>query len=198
MANSNETLPDNLKELVKKISTQQAIPIGTMSELPFLAIKLEEENKDLISKGGIVCEIKPSILNIDFGEETIAICFVQLRLNGDDKFIYTTAYDLNISKQYDDCYALLNMKKYGLLIACDDIHDFIALDSKFEADFDPRMVLEHAKAETSKYEPALFAEIYYGINSQVNSKKALWDYLESLAPFEEKWYGRMKINKEQV
>lgn len=198
MKNLNETLPDNLKKLVAKISTQQAIPLGTMSDLPFLAIKLEVEDEDMITQGGIECEIKPSILNIDFAEETVAICFVQLRLNRDDRFIYTTAYDLNIQKQYADCYALLNMKKYGLFVSSDNIHDFIALDSEFEADFDPRMLLEHAKAEASEYDPALFAEIYYGINTQVDSKQALWEYLEYLAPFDKKWYGRMQINKEQV
>jgi len=196
MANLNDTLPDNLKELVAKISTQQAVPLGTMSDLPFLGIKLGKENEQMIEDGGIRCEIKPSILNIDFDDETIGICFVQLRLNEDDRFIYTTAYDLNIEKQYADCYALLNMKKYGLFVASDAIHDFIALDSEFEADFDPRMVLEHTKAEASEYDPALFAEIYYGINTQVSSKQALWDYLDHLAPFDKKWYGRMSLAKE--
>ncbi len=196
MRNDNNDLQDNLKALVGNLSLQMAVPLGSMSGLPFLAVKVLKEYEDLIEEGKVRCEMKPSVLNIDFGEETIALCFVQIRLNADDNLIYTVSYDLNIEKHYNDCIELLNMKKYGLLIASDTIHDFMAFDNTFEADFDPRAVAIYAKEQASDYSPELFAEASYAISSQANTRRELWDFLDEITPFDKRWYVRMTMNKE--
>lgn len=197
MTNLNETLPDNLKSLISKLSTQQAIPLGSMSDLPFVALKLGKDYEHMIGNSTISCELKPTILNIDYGEEAAGICFVQVRLNEDDNLIYTATYDLNNAKHYADAHALLNMKKFGLFICGEKVHDFIAFDNTFEADFDPQKVLEYAKDEASDCSGDLFLEISYGLRSQASSAKDLWNYFDHIAPFEKQWYGRMQINKEQ-
>ena len=111
MSNPNDTLPDNLKGLVENLSTRQAIPLGTMYDIPFLAVKIPAEKESFIQDNPITCEIKPSVFNVDFHGETVAVCFIQVRLNGLDEYIYTATYDLTVDKQFSDCYALLNMRK---------------------------------------------------------------------------------------
>ncbi len=192
--NTNEDLPENLKGLTEVLSGEQAMPIGMISGLPFLAVKIPEE--EIVSEGALSCELKASILNIDYQDETVGLCFVQLRLNGQDHLIYTATYDLNNPKQYADCYELLNMKKYGLFLATDETHDFLAFDSDFKADFDPRSVVAYAQKESSDYGAELSIEFAYGIRSQADSARNFWDYLDLLGPYDKEWYGRMKINKE--
>lgn len=193
----NENLPQNLKALIDLLSTEQAIPMGVISELPFLAVKIGDEDKQSIENGALSCELKASVLNIDDNKgETVGICFVQLRLNAEDRLIYTATYDLKNEKQYTDCYELLNMERYGLFVASDDIHDFLAFNSDFSADFTPRSVLAYAKEQSSDYGAELFAEVAYAIRSQSSSPRSFWDYLDVLAPYDKKWYGRMQISKE--
>lgn len=192
--NTNKDLPENLKGLIEALSAEQAIPMGMVSGLPFLAVKIADEES--LNKGAPSCELKASILNIDYEEETVGLCFVQLRLNGQDRLIYTAVYDLNNAKQYADCDLLLSMKKYGLFIATDDKHDFLAFDTNFKAEFDPRALLLYAKNESSDYGGEQFAEFAYAIRSQASSARNLWDYLDLLAPYDKKWYGRMKMSKE--
>jgi hypothetical protein len=191
--NANEELPENLKGLIEALSVEQAIPMGMISGLPFLAVKIADE--EIAKEGALSCELKASILNIDYAEETVGLCFVQLRLNGQDKLIYTATYDLNNAKQYEDCDALLSMKKYGLFIATDEKHDFLAFDTNLKAEFDPRAVLSYAKNESSDYGGELSVEFAYAIRSQAVSARNLWDYLDLLAPYDKEWYGRMQMNK---
>ena len=196
--NTNDTLPENLQGLMRSLSKEQAIPLGEMDNTPMLAVKIGTEFEHFIKDGGLASEMKASILNVDFEDNTIALCFVQVRLNQSDEMIYTATYDLNFEKQYEDCYALLNMKNYGLFVASENIHDFISFTTDFEAKFEPRAVLEYAKNESKNYKPQMFEEISYGLRTQASSPKALWDYLNTLAPFDQSWYGRIKMGKDKV
>ncbi len=193
MANKNDTLPDNLKGLIESLSTQQAMPLGTMSDLPFLAVKVPLEYENILIEGGITCELKPAVFNIDFEEKTIAICFVQVRLNTCSELTYTAYYDLSEEKQYSDCYELLNMRNYGILAASEQIHDFIGFDVPFEAEFDPRNIIAGAKANATESTPALAHSIAQLFVQQSETPAKLWDQLSEMAPFEKSWYGRMRM-----
>ena len=181
--------------MVDALSIEQAVPLGDMEGTPVLAVKIADENESFIKEGGLMCELKASVFNIDFGEDTIALCFAQVRLNKSPNMIYTAAYDLNIEKQYEDCYSLLNMKKYGLLVATSKVHEFIAFENTFEAEFDPRTVIKHAKETASSYTHDKYVEVSYALKSQARSAADLWTYLNQLAPFEKSWYARMNMGK---
>ena len=195
---TNDTLPENLQQMVEALSFEQAVPLGDMEGTPVLAVKIADENEHYIKDGGLVCEIKASVFNIDFGEETIALCFAQVRLNKSPDMIYTAVYDLKVEKQFEDCYSLLNMKKYGLLVTSSTVHEFIGFENEFKADFDPRTVLNHAKEIASDYTHEKYVEVSYALKSQARSAADLWTYLNQLAPFEKSWYGRMNMGRSDV
>ena len=195
---TNETLPENLRKMVEALSLEQAVPLGDMEGTPILAVKIADENEHLIKEGGLMCELKASVFNIDFGEDTIALCFAQVRLNKSPDMIYTASYDLNVEKQFEDCYSLLNMKKYGLLVSSSNIHEFIGFENKFEAEFEPRTVLNHAKKTANDYSHEKYVEASYALKSQARSAADLWTYLNQLAPFEKSWYARMNMGRSNV
>ena len=194
MSNPNDTLPDNLKGLVENLSTRQAIPLGTMYDIPFLAVKIPAEKESFIQDNPITCEIKPSVFNVDFHGETVAVCFIQVRLNGLDEYIYTATYDLTVDKQFSDCYALLNMRKYGLFIASENLHDFLVFDAPFEAAFDPRNIIFGAKERSSDYSPELFRVVAHALYTQCENDTELWKHFETIAPFDKQWYARMQMD----
>ena len=196
--NTNDTLPENLRNLVKSISIEQAIPLGEMDGTPMLGLKLPKAYEHFIKDGGLASELKASILNVEFDDKTIALCLVQVRLNQSDEMIYTAVYDLGVEKQYEDCYAILSMKSHGLFVASDDIHEFISFTTDFEAKFEPRVVLQYAKNETKNYTPEMFYEVSHGLRTQASSPKVLWDYLNKLAPYDQSWYGRIQMGKEKT
>jgi len=193
MLNPNTELPQNLQDLVKSLSYVQAIPLGTTQGIPFIAIKLSDENEAYLAENAITCEFKPSIFNVSYKGETIALCFVQFRLNGSDEHIYTASYDLKNDKQYGDCYDLLAMKQYGLLMLTNNGHDFLQFDANIELDFNPQAMIHGARELGSDYEPMLFSEVSYGLSTQGETPAALWRYLEKIAPLDKKWYASMQL-----
>ena len=193
MANKNETLPDNLKGLISQLSTHQAMPLGSMSGYPFLAVRIPADQEQLITDGEITCEMKPSVFNIDFDETTIALCFVQIRLNKRNDLIYTAYYNLADERQYNDCHELLNMRNYGICVASENIHDFLSFDAAFEADFDPRNIIAGAKANATEYSPDLTRQIAQIFFTQAATSAELWEQFNTMAPFEKKWYARMRM-----
>ncbi len=196
--NPNTDLPQNLQDLIANLSSVQAVPLNTEQGIPFLIIKIPEAHPELLEDNAVTCEFKPSIFNIIYKEDTIALCIVQIRLNGSDSHIHTAAYDLNNDKQFSDCHALLAMKQYGLLVATETRHAFLQFDTRFSGDFDPQEVLSEARAKATDYDPILFSEIAYGLTMQAGSPAALWDYLESVAPFKHQWYAAMAMQAEKV
>jgi len=198
VARPNGELPQNLQDLVASLSYVQAIPLGTTKGIPFLALKLAEANTPMIADGAITCEFRPSVFNVDYRDETIALCFVQFRLNGSDSHIFTASYDLRNDKQYGDCRDLLKMTQYGLLVATDTVHDFLQFDVNFDGGFDPRTVIEGARNLGTAYTPALFGEVSYGLSMQGDTPAALWDFLESVAPLQHRWYARMQLQSEKA
>lgn len=192
----NSELPKNLQDLIANLSTLQAVPMGTEQGIPFLAVKTSD--KSLLLDNSVTSEFKPSVFNIVYKEDTIALCIVQFRLNGLDKHIYTATYDLKNEKQFSDCHALLAMKQYGLLIATDTHHAFLQFDTRFTGTFDPQEVLAETRAKATGYDPVLFSEIAYGLSMQGSSPAALWDYLESVTPFKHQWYAAMAMQSEKV
>ncbi|MEN8147365.1 MAG: hypothetical protein ABFR02_07085 [Campylobacterota bacterium] len=198
MLSPNSALPKNLQDIIPTLSLSQAVPLGSEKGVPFLMIKLSAGNEEIIAEGGISCELKASIFNVVFQGENVALCFVQFRLNGSDKHIFTAAYDLNNEKHYEDCYALLAMEKYGLLIVTDNAHDFIQFKPQFKADFEPQAMLHGAKTLCTDYEPGLFLEVSYALTSQARTPSDLWLFLEQMAPFEKSWYGSMQLGATKV
>jgi hypothetical protein len=194
MTNPNDTLPENLKGLISNLSTRQAMPLGMVSGIPFLALKIDAENEAYFLENPVVCELKPTVFNIDHNDVTVAICFVQVRLNSRDEHIYTVIYDLNDEKQYNDCRALLNMRKYGLFIASDNVHDFLAFETPFEADFDPRDVVAVAKAKSTEYTPEQFSSVAHALYTQCENDVELWNRFHELAPLQKQWYARMRMD----
>ncbi|GEM_PF-2601334 len=198
MTRPNSELPQNLQDLVANLSYVQAVPLGTTQGIPFIALKLGDANEKTIADNAITCEFRPSILNVDYKDHTVALCFVQFRLNGSDRHIYTASYDLGNDKQYSDCHDLLAMKQYGLLAATNNVHDFLQFDVNFEGPFDPQAVLRGARDLGTDYGPMLFSEVSYGLSMQGDSPAALWDFLEGIAPAEYRWYARMRLQSEKA
>jgi len=189
----NSELPQNLQDLAASLSLVQAIPLGTTQGIPFVALKLSTENDRYIADNMITCEFKPSVFNISYKDENIAICFVQFRLNGSDEHIYTASYDLKNDKQYGDCYDLLAMKQYGLLVLTDNGHDFMQFDANVELDFNPQAIIHGARELGSDYSPMLFSEVSYGLSTQGETPAELWRFLEQMAPVETRWYAAMQL-----
>ncbi len=193
MLNPNSELPQNLQDILGKMNMVQAIPLGTTQSIPYIALKLSANNDRQLAENTITCEFKPSVFNVTFKGENIAICIVQFRLNGSDKHIYTASYDLKNDKQYGDCYDLLKMKQYGLLVMTDNGHDFLQFDVDFAGDFNPHAIIHGARELGSSYEPQLFSEVLSGLYSQGRTPSDLWQFLEQMAPYEKKWYGAMQL-----
>ena len=198
MLESNDRLPKNIKEMLPTLSYTQAVPLGSENGTPFLMIKLSKGNEEALGEGGIACEFRASIFNINFKNENVALCFVQFRLNGSDKHIYTVNYDLHNEKHYSDCSDLLAMNKYTLLIATDEAHDFIEFTPVFKADFNPQAMIHGAKTLASNYEPGLFMEVAHAITSQASTPAGLWKILEEMAPFSKSWYGAMQLGATEL
>lgn len=198
MTEPNENLPQNLQDLIASLSYVQALPLGTNQGISFIAVKLSEANEKQMEEGGITCEFKPSIFNINYKGHTVAICIVQFRLNGSDRHIYTASYDLKNDKQYSDCFDLLKMTQYGLLIATDKLHTFMQFDVNFVGTFNPQQVLHGAREKGTDYDPMLFGEVSHGLMMQADTPAGLWAYFEKIAPALHRWYASMTIEAEQV
>ena len=198
MLNPNDKLPSNLKELSQKLSYTQAMPIGSEGSVPFIMLRLSTQNDMMIENNEITCEFKPSIFNIDFKEENIALCVVQFRLNDSDDYIYTTTYDLKNDTHYKDVSKLLEMKKYALLLVTESGHDFVEFEANFKGDFNPLTMLHGAREIGSAYEPGLFMEVAHALTSQGETPKALWDFLEKMAPADKKWYSALALGANKI
>ena len=198
MTEPNGILPQNLQDLIANLSTVQAVPLGTQQGIPFLALKTAAGNERLFEDDAVTCEFKPSVFNVDYKGQTLALCIVQLRLNGSDRLIYTCTYDLHNDKQYSDCHDLLAMRQYGLLIATETLHTFLQFDTEFAGAFNPQQVLNEARSLATDYDPLLFSEVVYGLTMQADTPAHLWAYLDELAPALHRWYARFALQAEKV
>ncbi len=196
MKQPNAELPQNLRDLLPHLSLTQAVPLGTSRALPLLAVKIPDADEALLETGSITCEFKPSVFNVDFQGDSVAVCFVQFRLNGSNARIYTAHYDLANDKQFSDVFDLLAMKQYGLLVCTTDHHDFLQFDVRFEGDFDPRDALDYARRTATDYPPLRFREVVHGLSMQGSSPAALWEFLDAAAPFDKRWYARLTLESE--
>ncbi|WP_345972208.1 hypothetical protein [Sulfurimonas diazotrophicus] len=198
MTEANTILPQNLQDLIANLSFVQAVPLGTQQGIPFVAVKVADNNSKLLEDNAVTCEFKPSIFNVDYKGQTIALCIVQFRINGSDRHIYTASYDLHNDKQYSDCHDLLAMTQYGLLVATNDVHTFLQFDTNFAGTFNPQQMIKEARASASDYDPLLFSEVSYGLTMQADTPAHLWEYLETIAPALHRWYARMQLQSEKV
>lgn len=198
MTQPNAILPQNLRDLIALLSYVQAVPVGTDQGIPFIALKVTENSADLLEDNAVTCEFKPSIFNVAYKDQTLALCLVQFRLNGSDSHIYTASYDLRNDKQYSDCHDLLAMKQYGLLVATDTVHTFLQFDTDFVGDFNPQSVLKAAREKATAYEPVLFSEVSHALTMQGDSPAALWEFFATVAPAEHRWYAAMALQSEKV
>lgn len=195
MLEDNSQLPQNLRDLLKGLSLTQAVPLGEMNDLPLLFIKITEENADFMSDNEVVCTINPSIFNIEYQDETLALCFVQIKLNNSDKHIYTVRFDLKNEKQFKDAMALLNMDRYGVLMASDTRHNILQFKYALDDSFDPRHVLTYARSKATDYNQDILEEVTYGLTMQADSIAGLWEHFETIAPYDKQWYAGMKMER---
>ena len=198
MINSNETLPDNIKKLLPELSLSQAVPLGSINDSQFVLLKISEANEQSLENNEIACEMKPSIFNVKFKDETIAICFVQFRLNKSNVHIYTTSYNLKDEKQFKDCFELLNMQEYGLLVASINAHEFLKFDTPFDVPFNPQNILVGAKERATDYAPGDYLEVTYALQAQAATPAELWDVLNTMAPLDKNWYASVEMNAQKV
>ncbi len=198
MINANNTLPDNIKQLLPNLSLTQAIPLGQINDVPFILVKISEANEGSLEHNEISCEMKPSIFNVKFKGENIAICFVQFRLNKSNTHIYTTSYNLQDEKQFKDCFELLNMEEYGLLVASVNAHEFLKFGTPFDIPFNPQNILVGAKERATDYVPGDYLEITYALQAQAANSADLWDIFNTMAPLNKNWYASMEMNSEKV
>lgn len=198
MKEANSDLPQNLQGLITHLSTVQAVPLGTQQGIPFLALKIGAGDEALLEDNAVTCEFKPSVFNIDYKGETVALCVVQFMLNGSERHIYTVTYDLSDDKQYSDCHDLLGMQQYGLLIANDTVHTIFQFDTDFVGAFNPRQVIKEARANATRYEPIIFSEVSYALMTQGDTPPRLWAYLDKAAPALHRWYARIQLESEKV
>lgn len=190
---SNKDLPQNVQDLISSMSYTQAVPLQSKNGVPYLVIKLSDNHESFLDENEIACEFKPSIFNVTYKGENIALCFVQFRLNQSNKHIFTISYDLKNDKQYEDCFDLLAMENYGLLIATNNAHEILQFGVEFKGDFKPQAMLNGARELASTHSPELFTEISFAISSQGESQEELWQFLNQMAPFEKRWYGAMQL-----
>lgn len=198
MTEPNSRLPQNLQDLIANLSLIQAIPLGTKEGIPFIGLKVSDNNAQMLEENAVTCEFKPSIFNVGYKGHTIALCIVQFRLNGSDRHIYTASYDLRNDKQYSDCHDLLSMQQYALLIATNDAHTFLRFDTNFVGTFNPQQVLNEARSHATDYDPTLFGEVAYGLTMQSETPAGLWAYLEKATPALHRWYARLQLQSEKV
>ena len=198
MTNPNDTLPDNIKQLIEHMSPISAIPLTKIEGIPFLAIKVTQEDAKEFKKNGITAELKPSIFNVELDGVNTAICFIQLRLNRSANHIYNAIYNLKFDKHFEDCFDILQMSEYGVFIATDTTHEFIKFTIDFEADFDLRNIIAGARDRADEVDEDIFKQVQYAFTSQASNQAELWSFLAKIAPYEQQYYASFKLDKQKV
>ncbi len=191
MRQDNEVLPPNIQGLIKHLQEFNAVPMGEMHSMPFIALRLRDEDEDILDNP-ISVEFKPSFFNVEYNDKIIAICVAQFKLNGDDQHIYTFAYNLKNEAQYNDAFSLLKMDQYGLFLASSANHDFLAYKLEFGGDFNPQDVLKGTRDNASEYFEEEFAVVSAMLIHAKMTPRELWDKLEKLTPLENSWYALLK------
>lgn len=191
----NSDLPSNIQELIKNISYTQVIPISEINDIPFMLLKLSDEHDEFLRHQDIAAEFKPSIMNVTVAQETIALCFLQIKLNGSDKYIYSAVFNLSDIKQFQDIYSFLNMQKFGLMIVTNNIHDYKVFNLNFQADFHPRDILIGARDKADSNNLELFNGVAQSIFSSQKDVAALWEYFKKVSPVKESYYVHMQMAK---
>lgn len=197
MLNQNTTLPENLQGLIKELTTEYAVPLGELYNAPFLALKIPDNNQERLEKNEIIASFRPAIFNVEFNGENIAICIVEIKLNQSDNFIYTANYNLSDAKQFKDCYELLQMKKFGLLVATTNYHDFLLFDVNFESDANLTNILVAAREKATTNSREDFMVVSHALRSQARDSKHYYQILEEMAPSDKMFYASMKIDAEK-
>lgn len=197
MLNKNSTLPENLQGLIKELTTEYAVPLGEVYNAPFLALKIPDNNQERLEKNEIIASFRPAIFNVEFNGENIAICIVEIMLNQSDNFIYTANYNLSDAKQFKDCYELLQMKKFGLLVTTTKYHDFLLFDVNFEGDTNLTNVLVGAREKATTDSREEFMLVSHALRSQAKDSKHYYQILEEMAPSDKMFYASMKIDAEK-
>jgi len=59
MLNPNNTLPQNLQDLIKNMAQDLAVPISSENETALIAIKLDEKDETRLKNNDISCEFRP-------------------------------------------------------------------------------------------------------------------------------------------
>lgn len=198
MTHANTTLHPNLQNLIAKLSHVQAVPLGTMKHVPYVILKPSNVDENFLVDAGFTCEIKPSIFNVSYKEQSVAICIVQFRLNGSEDHVFTASYNLKDDRQLSDCSDLLGMEQYSLMIATDRVHSIRHVKMNFTGTFDPKAVLNVARRNATDYDPTLFAEVSHVLTKQGGSPAGLWTYLEETAPARQQWYAQLQLQAEKV
>ena len=196
MLDNNTDLPQKFQNLFKNMQVSQAVPLGSdNNNIPYVGIKVSQEDMTFIDEQSISAEFKPTILNVDIDDFTVAILFVQFKLNNLDNFIFTLTYDLKNDKHLTDASMLLKMQSYNLIIATETEHKILSFTTEFEADFEPIEILASARANATSYEFQLFHQLTHFLSTSHNSPSELWKHFDEIAPLERSWYARLQMQK---
>jgi hypothetical protein len=194
MANSNTELPENFKHLIDALEIGTAVPLANIQNMPFLGLKLPNDDQDMLKNGEIISQFKPTLLNIDYEEQTYAILILQVILNGSEDYIYNTFYDLNNEQQFTNALEILKLSDYGLFIFTDEVHDFIPFNTKTDINFDPCVIATATKKNASEYQAETCHAIVTALFSSQTNNSELLKFFEEIAPKEKEWYARLTMN----
>jgi len=196
MLDNNSSLPEKFQALFKNMEPLQAVPLGAdNNNIPYIGMKVSVDDMAFIDENEITAEFKPTILNIDIEDKTVAILFVQFKLNNLDNFIFTLSYDLKNDKHLVDASGLLRMDNYTLIIATDDEHKILSFTTDFKEEFNPLEVLASARANATEYDLQLFHQLGQFISSYQKTPRDLWKHFDEIAPLERSWYARLQMQK---
>jgi hypothetical protein len=181
-------LPPPLQDRISLLDPGMVLPLGLEEGEPMLLLRLDDADEALLGDAELACEYKPTIMLLPFEGKTVGLCIVQFRLNGDDRHIYTTFYDIAEPKMYDAADALLKMMRYNVVIATSASHRLKSFSANFVGTFNPQLVLQQAKdAAQNRAGDGLADIVFQGMTGQFETPFALWRSLEQIAPPHKKW-----------
>lgn len=193
MFKKNDTLPPQVRDLLKGLSMTQAVPLGDKEGLPLVLVKVTEDDIVMLGKAEIPCEMNPTILTVTFENHVLGLCFMQLRLSHSDEHIYTVRFDLHNPHQFDDANALLSGSNYGVVIASEQEYTIIEVPHK-TYDFKPHDILMQTQALANTSDIDIIERITYAITQEATSIAGLWEHLETIAPLKNQWYASLHID----
>lgn len=197
MRRDNSELPQNVKALIENMNPMLAIPIGYVQNIPFVGVHLHDKDESTLDES-IVCDLSASFLNIDVQDEVVAMAVVQFRLNDRKNLSYVAMYNLLDETQFEDCQAVFASDQFGVMLASNHVHDFVAFSLGFSANFDPLESMKFAKEQASEYDESLYFGVMQAFVKQYPDAATMSENLIQLAPVEKQWYAKLRFAPDEA